>query len=373
MSHPIWIALLLGSTVGNAICGVADSKTLADLNEPIVLNFSEVPGADNFAVPVQAADLQVYLNARAAAWAAPELDWLHRKMIVRLLGPSGDPNAGVHARAIRDVMRRSSGGNRLAVCVKTKTGACRQFTVTVAETNYRDALWIAILGLGILLPVLFPRVLRTRVRDSNGKRTGMERLSLSATIFYVWNIVVLASVAFVWATSGEWTVNQTAMSLLGLAGATRGGAKLVPGSRVSAITTQPVPGTSGAAAVPQALAGAQLVADPAQPGPAPQPPATPPSGEVSIEPSPIALAALTQPVLRILSQTLTDSDGPAVHRIELAVWTALLVCWYLRAVYLDWALPQFDLSLLGIGTVSGGFHVLSKPAEQISRNVLSPR
>ncbi|MBS1858523.1 MAG: hypothetical protein JST11_24355 [Acidobacteria bacterium] len=360
------ILLLLGG-----VCQAGELRHLTNLNEPIVLSFQEVPGAEQLSVPVQKGALQVCLNGTAADWVVPEMDWPQRKMIVRLLGPDGDAEAGVHARAIRGMMRRASGEDQLWVCVKTAAGPCREFSIAVGAAGSRETLWVAILGLGILLPFVFPRVLRTGVRDSRGNRTGWERISLSASTFYAWNIVVLASVAYVWAVTGEWTVNQTAMAMLGMAGATRGGAKFVPGSRLPAVSPQPVPGTGLGNAPPQAAAGG-LVADPAQPGPSMQPPASPPAGSADAGPSPNAFAATSQAVLRILSQTLTDSDGPAAHRVQLAVWTALLLCWYARAVVLDWALPEFDLSLLGIGVASGGFHVLSKAGERISRTDIVP-
>jgi hypothetical protein len=62
-----------------------------------------------------------------------------------------------------------------------------------------------------------------------------------------------------------------------------------------------------------------------------------------------------------------------MHRIQLAGWTAILLVWYLRAVYLDWALPDFDISLVGISAASGAFHLASKRNERISRSeIISP-
>ncbi len=365
----ILIAFLFGLILPAAARG-DDTIVLKDLNEPIVLKFSEVPGADKLTPPVPNDRLQVCINGKAIDWAVLQLDWIEERIFIRLLGERADPNIGAHARQIR-AMQRSFGSSRLSVCVKTNTGSCDNLVVSVEGSGKRHVLWIAVLILGLLMPFLFPRLVRTRVRDTDGRRIGAERLSLSGTIFYAWNLAVLASVAFVWATTGEWTMNQTAMSLLGLAGATRGGAKLVPGSNVGAIVAQPVSSGGATPPAPTKTSAVPLTDDPSKPGPAPQPPASPPAGNAATDDSPNVLAAIAQSVLRMFSQSLTDSDGPAVHRIQLAMWTVLLLGWYLRAVFLDWALPQFDLSLLGIGVASGGFHILSKPGEQISRSNLT--
>jgi hypothetical protein len=374
MSNPISIVVLLGFLLQGPLSRADDRQVrLAELNQPIVLKFEQVAGASALVPPLAADALQVCINGRPVAWATPQLDWIGKRILVRLMGPNGDADAGAHARALRRMMHRSFGGNQLAVCVKTSAGACTNLVVSLGGVSYRDTLWLAILLGGILLPVFVPRLVRTRVRESNGKRSGWERFSLSAFVFYIWSIAVLASIVFVWAATGEWTVNQTAMSLLGLAAAIRGGAVQMPGSRLGAIGTQPVLPAAVTTVPPQPFALPPIMtADPGQPGPAPQPAAPPPTGDAEPEPSPTALAAVAQPLLRIFSQTLTDSDGPAMNRIQLAGWTAILVCWYLRAVYLDWALPAFNISLMGIGAASGGLHVLSKSGEQISRNNLTP-
>jgi hypothetical protein len=344
------------------------SVELSDLNEPIILRLTDVPGA-----PRPGVKLQVFLNYTQADWSTPQIDPAGRRIIVRLLGDPNNANAAAHARQVRQLLRNSPTNNRVAVCVKWPDGPCTDRVVSIRKLNWWDPLWIALLATSLILPWFFPRLLRTGVRDSTGRRTGLERVSLSATIFYVWNFAVLVSLLFLRARTGEWTVNQTAMALLGLGSAIRGGAKFIPGSRLGAIATQPF--FISATAAPSVAGGAHaagpaVTSNPAEPGPAPQPPVPTPPTNSSDRP-PNALAAF-QPVLRIFAQTLTDSNGPAMNRIQLAGWTAILLVWYLRAVYLDWALPEFDISLIGISTASGAFHLASKRNEQISRSEITP-
>lgn len=339
----------------------ARSMELANLNQPIILRLDDLAASLTPGIK-----FQVFLNYAAADWITPQIDPTGGRIVVRLLGDPNDPNAAAHARQVRRMLENPAAGDMLAVCVKGATATCTDVVVSVKPVNRWDPLWIALLLASLALPWLVPRLLRTRVRDSDGRRTALERVSLTATVFYVWNFAVLVSIAFLRARTGEWIINRNAVALLGLGSAIRAGAKFIPGSRLGAILTQPI--FASAPAAPGGVAPA-IATDPKQPGPASQPPAAlPPTSDTGPSPN---IPAVFQPILRIFSQTLTDADGLALHRIQFAAWTVILLAWYLRAVYLDWALPDFDVSLIGVSAVSGAFHLMSKPGEQISRSNLT--
>jgi len=54
---------------------------------------------------------------------------------------------------------------------------------------------------------------------------------------------------------------------------------------------------------------------------------------------------------------LRDGDGICFHRFQIVVWTVVFAIIFIRSVYRDLAMPEFDASLLGLMGISSGTYV----------------
>jgi hypothetical protein len=66
----------------------------------------------------------------------------------------------------------------------------------------------------------------------------------------------------------------------------------------------------------------------------------------------------------MLSDLITDKDGPAVHRLQVVGWTLALGVVFLVGVYRDLSMPEFSPTLLALMAVSGASYVGFKFPEQ---------
>ena len=61
---------------------------------------------------------------------------------------------------------------------------------------------------------------------------------------------------------------------------------------------------------------------------------------------------------------LSDENGISFHRLQMAIWTLVLVVVFIRAVYSDILMPDFDATLLGLMGISSGTHLGFKLPEK---------
>jgi hypothetical protein len=54
---------------------------------------------------------------------------------------------------------------------------------------------------------------------------------------------------------------------------------------------------------------------------------------------------------------LSDENGISFHRLQMAVWTVVLVAVFVRAVYTDLVMPDFDATQLGLLGISAGTYL----------------
>lgn len=185
------------------------------------------------------------------------------------------------------------------------------------------ALWI---GLCVLLLVM----LFWAARKSNILRDGTKTppagaknpYSLARTQMAVWFVVVLAAYMFIWLVTGELdSLTPTVIGLMGISAATA-----VAGTTIGA----------GKAAVAAAEAKEQ--------------PATP---------APPAVASVG-----FFEDILSDQNGLSLARMQIAAWTMILAIIFIRSVYQDLTMPQFDATLLGLMGISNGTYLGFKGLEK---------
>jgi hypothetical protein len=175
--------------------------------------------------------------------------------------------------------------------------------------------------LGALVATLFylgrvSNLLRDEGADPGG---GRKPYSLARTQLAVWLVVVSGSYLFIWTVLGTTNpLNQTALILLGLAAVT--------GIAATAVGPPPAPA-------------------------APAPP--PPAGA----PAPAAAPAVSR---GFFQDILSEADGITIYRLQMVVWTLVLVWVFGYAVWHDLAMPTFDATLLGLMGVSNTAYVGGK-------------
>jgi hypothetical protein len=58
-----------------------------------------------------------------------------------------------------------------------------------------------------------------------------------------------------------------------------------------------------------------------------------------------------------LKDILSSGEGVGFHRFQMAVWTLVFGIIFVRSVYRELAMPNFDTSLLGLMGLSSGTYI----------------
>jgi hypothetical protein len=169
-------------------------------------------------------------------------------------------------------------------------------------------LWFGLVG--ALLVVLFVAGKRTELlKDGNA---GTLYYSLARTQMAVWFVVILASYMFIWLVTGELdSLTSTVIGLMGISAATA-----VAGTTMTSNAAQPTA---------------------ANPAPAPR---------------------------GFFKDILSDGKSVSLARLQIAAWTVILVIIFLRSVYQELTMPQFDATLLGLMGISNGTYLGFKGLEK---------
>lgn len=244
---------------------------------------------------------------------------------------------------------------------------------TVNLQVYPDYTWLVVgfLGLviiGIVVLARFSNILR----DSNGAAN--PPYSLAKHQMAVWFVAVVGSYLYIWLITGFFaSISTTALTLIGISGATG----------LIAVTMDASKRTEAARARIALLAEHEVlentINDPTA-GLQTQLRAAPPGS-----PEAIALTAAVAPKLVRLQELqtllaapppavqqnrrwyldlLSDENGISFHRLQMAIWTLVLVMVFVRAVYTDILMPDFDATLLGLMGISSGTYIGFKLPEK---------
>lgn len=251
--------------------------------------------------------------------------------------------------------------------------ATRAFPLTL-KVFPRYTPWVVAFLAAIVIVILVLGKMTNLLRDGNGAAN--PPYSLAKHQMAVWFVVVIGSYVYIWLITGFFTsISTTALTLIAISGATG----------LIAVTMDASKRSEEAKALVAMLAEHdaldKTVNDPAM-GLLTQLraaiPGSPTATELTATLSPklarfnelkTVLAAATPTVAanRVwYKDLLSDENGISFHRLQMAVWTLVLVMVFIRAVYSDILMPDFDATLLGlIGISSGtylGFKFPEKPA-----------
>jgi magnesium-transporting ATPase (P-type) len=198
----------------------------------------------------------------------------------------------------------------LAVGVGPKSGEFDRRDVTIALTLFqRSAMWWGFVALLLVVAVLVMLAWQTAIlRDDGVGGT----FSLARCQMAWWLCIVTASFVFIWLVTGQYNGVMTpdALVLLGISGTT-------------ALAAATIDGINQAGAPPAVQRSAGLLTD-----------------------------------------IVSEGGSPAVHRVQIVIWTLLLGVVFLWQVYSRFRFPSFDASLLVMMGVSGGFYLGFKTKEK---------
>lgn len=203
------------------------------------------------------------------------------------------------------------------------------------------------------------------LRDSNGAAN--PPYSLARTQMAIWTIVVVGAYLYIWVTTGLFSwVSMTALALIGISGATGLVAVSMDNSkRVDANAARDTLKAERDAldrTLNDSTTGLQTQLRAAAPG-------SPQAAELSAAvASRLArfneLTALLNQSVPVphnsdgwIKDLVSDEKGVSFHRVQLVVWTVVLVMIFIYAVRDNVLMPEFDNTLLGLMGISSGTYL----------------
>jgi hypothetical protein len=237
---------------------------------------------------------------------------------------------------------------------------------------YTPAVIVFLAALAIGIVVLAKRT--SLLRDANGATD--PPYSLAKHQMAVWFVVVIGAYLYIWLITGFFSsISTTALTLIGIS-ATTGLAAVAmdAGKRTDAATTRVKLEAERDAldtTINDPATGLMTQLKAAAPG-------SPTATELTTMVTP-KLARLEelktqlavpvpppQPNERWYLDLLSDDSGISFHRLQMAVWTVVLAVVFVRAVYTDILMPDFDTTLLGLMGISSGTYIGFKFPEKPS-------
>jgi hypothetical protein len=162
-------------------------------------------------------------------------------------------------------------------------------------------------------------LLRDKGPVTNGAPGDLPPYSLGRVQMAFWFVLVVISFVNIWLVTNGWdTINGTVLALIGIGTGTALGASLIDGAQ---------------------------------------------NGE----------APVVHKSRHFIPDILTDGDGYAFHRFQMAVWTLVLGVLFLYSVWQRLAMPEFSATLLGLLGISGGTYLGFKIPETPGGPAPAPR
>jgi hypothetical protein len=207
------------------------------------------------------------------------------------------------------------------------------------------------------------------LRDSgpppaNGAR---KAFSLARVQLATWTFLILASYLFIGLITGDYTtsITESVLALMGISAGTAIGSSIIdnnpsrPPAGTTATAVEVVPATP-----PATTAGTTARADTAAQPDVIVVPNTAGAAAVAARVAPTApvrVAVVVRPAPsttgRWWKDILMDEEGVNFHRFQMAAWTFVLGIIFLRQVYNELAMPEFNPALLALIGISSGTYL----------------
>jgi hypothetical protein len=174
----------------------------------------------------------------------------------------------------------------------------------------------------------------TMIRAAADPLSGTRPYSLSRFQMAFWFFLVIVGYVFMWLITGELdTITDSVLALMGIGAGTALGAALID-STPSGTATRTTVNTT------QATETVTSVSTPVPPAP-------------------------PEPSKGFVRDILSDADGGvSIHRFQMFAWTLILGVIFVASVYKDLAMPEFNVTLLGLMGISSGTYLGFKVPEK---------
>jgi hypothetical protein len=183
--------------------------------------------------------------------------------------------------------------------------------------------------------------------------------SLGRVQMACWFYLVIATYLYIWLITGDYNnLPASVLALIGISGGTGLAAIFVDQNKTQSANDQRTSLEAQQAALTARIAAIAAVAPP--PGS---------SLDQELQQKRTSLHEATANLAKLPAapgtpvstgwyrDILRDGDGISFPRFQIAVWTIVLACIFIRAVYRDLSMPDFDASLLGLMGISAGTYV----------------
>ena len=186
----------------------------------------------------------------------------------------------------------------------------------------------------------------------------------------IWFFVVIGAFLLIWSITGDTHLSTTSLTLMGISLGTGLAATVVDSNKLTAAKTQAESLTAERGTIitriiqlREGMSGVQASADLM-------------SLQNELNERTARLAAVNNQLTSVqhsLTPTaaqgvaldlLTDANGAALHRFQMAAWTIVLVVIFLRRVYVELAMPELDNTLLALMGISSGTYLGFKVPEK---------
>jgi hypothetical protein len=267
---------------------------------------------------------------------------------------------------------RESGGAAMTASLGPAGGVQFSSSATLGIDVYPSYTWAAVAFLGALVLALVVLGKRSSLlRDSSGAENAS--YSLAKHQMAAWFLVVIGAYLFVWMITGSFSsISTTALILIGISGATGLAAVTLDQSKREArrqqrqaleLERKEIEGLLRESEPRVRTAGLAITAEAS-------------ALLDSIQKKRARLEQVQAELLRMDAllpsenrswylDLLSDEHGVSLHRLQMAVWTVVLMAVFIRAVHTDLLMPEFDATLLGLMGISSGAYIGFKLPERV--------
>ena len=313
-------------------------------------------------------DLQLYLAGHKLTKSSPTLASVHQEYVnFHLNIEREDRDAWMHIL----YEARQSADHKIPLSIGSKDNMQAFDSKVDLALNVYPRYTYLIVGLliALLVATVILSVRTDLLRDGTSAPALPARLpyNLGRVQMAFWFYLVIASYLYVWLITGEYnTVTNSVLALIGISAGTGVAAVLVDKQKIQELATQRV----GLETQQTALTSRINDLTAANPAPGSQLDQELQQKKNSLTEVQAQLAHCPPPpppaISRgLLKDILSSGEGVGLHRFQMAVWTLVFGIIFVRSVYRELAMPNFDTSLLGLMGLSSGTYIGFKFPEKL--------
>jgi hypothetical protein len=337
----------------------ASTTAQSELDRPITVALSGLQGWMK-STGKSPRDLQLFLAGHKLTKSSPTLASVHEEFInFHLEIEPEDRDAWV--QILYEARQAADHKIPLSIGSKDNMQAFDSQVDLVLNVYPHYTYLIVVLLIGLLAATLILSVRTDLLRDGTTAPPPPARLpyNLGRVQMAFWFYLVITAFLYVWLVTGEYnTITNSVLALIGISAGTGVAAVLLDKQKVQEVATQ------RATLETQQTALMARISDltGANPAPGSQLDQELQQKKNSLTEVQAQLAHCPPPPPPAISHgffkdILSSGDGVGFHRFQMAVWTLVFGIIFVRSVYRELAMPNFDTSLLGLMGLSSGTYI----------------